>query len=104
MGLEPQHPGCNGWIDAGVSPPSGFLATAVDLAMVSAAQRDGELIADLAPQRPALGKSQVMGIRGLSAADQAMALGNRPNMISVPDPAGLGEGKCALVQRLRPAT
>ncbi len=43
----------------------------MNLAMMSAAQGDSELVADLTTERPALGKAQVMGIARLAAADQA---------------------------------
>ena len=36
----------------------------MNFAMVSAAQWDGELIADLAAECPALRKSEMVGIRG----------------------------------------
>ena len=42
-----------------------FIAVAMDLAMVSPAQRD------LVAERPILGKTQVMGVTGPSSADQA---------------------------------
>ena len=57
-------------IDTGLAPPCGFIAAAVNLAMMPTAQRDRELIADLPPKRSALRKAQMMGITGLSAADQ----------------------------------
>ena len=34
-------------INASISPPCGFIATAMDLAMMASAQRHGELVADL---------------------------------------------------------
>ena len=63
MRLEPQRPRGDSRIDPGFTPPCGFIAAAVNLAMVAAAQRDGELIADLAAERAALREPQVMGIR-----------------------------------------
>jgi hypothetical protein len=36
MIFDPQHAGGIRWIDAGPSPPSGFTAAAVGLAMMSA--------------------------------------------------------------------
>ena len=55
--------GGDGRINAGVFPPCGFIATAVDLAMMSPAQRHGELIADLAAERAVLCEAKMMGIR-----------------------------------------
>jgi hypothetical protein len=54
-----------GGIEPKVLPPRRFIAVAMDLAMVSPAQRD------LVAERPILGKTQVMGVTGPSSADQA---------------------------------
>ena len=62
MRLQPQHTGGGGWIDASLSPPCRFVATAMDLAMMAAAERHGELIADLPAKRPVLGEAQMMRI------------------------------------------
>jgi hypothetical protein len=70
VSFQPQNAGGNRWIDAGLPPPSGFITTAVNLAMVTPAQRDGKFVADLSPQRSALCEAEVMSIRGLPAADQ----------------------------------
>jgi hypothetical protein len=48
MRLEPKRPGRDDGINSSALPPSRFVAAAVDPAMMSAAQRDSELIADLA--------------------------------------------------------
>ena len=37
-------------IDTGTLPPRGFIAAAMDLAMMAPTEWDGELIADLAPE------------------------------------------------------
>jgi hypothetical protein len=71
MRLQPQAAGDDRRIYAEVLPPSGFIATAVDLAMMSPAQRDRELIAHLAPERWVLCEAKVVSIRGLPAAKQA---------------------------------
>jgi hypothetical protein len=76
MPLEPQRSGHSRRINPELLPPVGLIAAAVSLAMVSATQRDGELVADLTTECAALGKAQVVGIRGLPAADQAGALGD----------------------------
>jgi hypothetical protein len=59
-----------------VPPPCGFIAAAVDLAMVSPTQWDGEVIAHLAPERRVLREPQVLGVRGPPATNQARLLGN----------------------------
>jgi hypothetical protein len=55
----------------------------MQIAVVDAAQRHGELVTDLAPQRAPLPKPDVMGIGRPSAADQTgccRAIGSRPNL------------------------
>jgi hypothetical protein len=54
MRLKPKRTGSTGRINASIFPPSDFIATAMDLAMMAAARRHGELIADLAPERAVL--------------------------------------------------
>ena len=56
--------------------------------MMAAAQRHGELVADLAAERPALREAQVVGVGRLPAADQARLLGNDTGR-------GLGRGSAA---------
>ena len=89
--FEPKRAGCCGGIEASLLPPSGFVADAVHLAMVSAAQRDGELIADLAPERPALGEAQVVGVQGWRPQIRQGCLGDIPDVIAVTNPARLRE-------------
>ena len=64
------------------------------------AQRHGEFVADLAAKRPALRKAQVMRIRRLAAANQTRLLGHESDMVAVANPARLGQGQGALVDRL----
>src|SRR5271169_6579890 len=97
MGLEPKRPGRDGRINPSITPPCGFITTAVDLAMVSSTQGDSKLIADFASERSVLRVSQVMGIRRSSAANQTGLLGNRSQVEFVPNPAGLWDGQQALV-------
>jgi hypothetical protein len=58
-------------VDACCGPPAGFVAGAVQLAMMSTAERYGELVADFEPERSGLRKPQVMRVGRLAAADQA---------------------------------
>ena len=57
------------------------------LAMVSWAQWNGVLIADLSPKGAALGKPQVVGMRGSATANQTRVLSDSPDVISVTNPA-----------------
>src|SRR6516164_2425777 len=70
-------------VDAGLPPPRTLVAGAVHRAMMPAAEWDRELIADLAPQRARLSKSEVVGVRGLAAAEQARLLGDIAQVLPV---------------------
>ncbi len=74
MRLQPQRMGRDGWINSSGPPPCGFIAAAVDLAMVSSAQRDGEFIAYLASECAVLCEPQVVGVRRFSAANSRRRL------------------------------
>ena len=89
MRFEPQRTSRSDRINPGFLPPRGFIAIAMHLAMVPATQRDSELIADLASQRPALREAQVVGIRGLATANQTRLLGHMSDVLAVPNPARL---------------
>ena len=56
---------------------------AVQLAMMAATERHGELVADLASQRASLRMAQMVSVRRLAAADQASLLGDIVDMIVV---------------------
>ena len=57
------------------------------LAMMTAAERDREFIADFSAQSRGLCKTEVMGIGGAAAANQAWLLGDRFHMLPVADPS-----------------
>src|SRR5262245_4462308 len=50
-------------------------------AVMPPTERDCELIADLAPKRARLGASEVVGIRGLAAAEETRLLGDIAQML-----------------------
>ena len=58
-------------VDVQILPPCHFISGLVQLPMMPAAERNGELIADFKTQGSGLGKPQVMRIRRLPAADKA---------------------------------
>jgi len=58
-------------INAGLFPPCNFITRAVNFAMVAPAERDGELVADLASQRAQLREPEMVGVGWLSSAYQA---------------------------------
>jgi putative protein kinase ArgK-like GTPase of G3E family len=70
---------------------------AVELAMMPAAQRDGELIADLAPKCTTLREAKVVGITGPPAAEKTRLLSHMPDVLAIPHPARLRERQGALV-------
>ena len=57
-------------IDVEVFPPGGFVADLVELAMMAAAERDGEFVTDFAAERSGLRKAEVVSIGRLPAADE----------------------------------
>lgn len=62
MGFSPQLQGNWNWIDIDTVPPSWFIASAVQLAMVSAAEGNREFVADPAAERARLSKAEMMRI------------------------------------------
>jgi hypothetical protein len=97
MRFSPQFLRDRSGIDSGPLPPCHFIAVTMDLAMVSAAERDGELVADLATERPALCEAEVVGVGRLPSADQAGLLRDVTEVIAVADTPRLGEGECGFV-------
>ena len=71
------------------------------LAVVSPAQRYGELVADLAAECLKLRKPKMMRVRGLTAADQARLFGDEPDMVLVANATRFGQGEGALVDTAR---
>ena len=64
-GLRLQRTRCGILVDPDLVPPCGFITVAVNLAMVSSAQRNRELIVDLAPSaRPGPTANSVKTLRG----------------------------------------
>jgi hypothetical protein len=57
MGFQPKGARRDSRIDTGLFPPCGFIATAMNLTVMTPAQRYGELITDLAAKRSRLSKS-----------------------------------------------
>jgi hypothetical protein len=97
MRVQPELPGRERRIDAYLVPPYGLVTATMQFAMMTAAKRNGELVADLAPERRALCKAQVMGIGGTAATDEAGLLNDISYMLPVAQPAGLREGQGALI-------
>ena len=97
MRLLPQSLGDRQGIDFEIPPPSHFIAGLMQLAVMTAAEGYGELVADFEAERSGLRKPQMMRIGRLPAADEARLRGNKPQMGFVTQPLGLGNGENALV-------
>jgi hypothetical protein len=65
----------------------------MDFAMMPPAHWHRELVAHFAPECPALRKTQVVGVRRLSAADQTRLCGNKPDVVAVANTPRFGEGE-----------
>jgi len=57
------------------------------LALMTAAERHGELIAALAGKRPALRNAQVMGVGRFATADQTRLLRHKAHLLAIADAA-----------------
>ena len=89
MAFEPEY-ACRGrWVDALAVPPYGLVAGAVQLAMMSPAQRHGELVTNLLSHRTALSKAQMVRIRRLAPTNKTSFLGNQSEVFSITDPPWL---------------
>ena len=99
MRFEPQRSRGAGRIESELLPPCRFIPVTMHFTMMSSAQRDRELITGLAPERPVLRKAQMVGIAGLTSADQAGLLGNKPHMIAIANAAWLGMAEDVFIDR-----
>ena len=71
MRLRPKLLGDFERLDFKIVPPRHFIAGLVQLAVMTAAKWDCELIAHFETERSGLRKAKMMRIAGLSAADEA---------------------------------
>src|SRR6516165_12556693 len=88
MGLQPKHASRSGRIDTGLVPPNGFVAAAMNFAVMSSAKGNRKLIAYLPTEGRRLCKTEMMRIGGTAAADQAWLLGDRFHMLPVANSTG----------------
>jgi hypothetical protein len=70
MRLAPERSGNFQHINSKAAPPSRFIAVTVELAMMTTAQRNGELVAHFAGERAALSEPEVVRIGRKPAAHQ----------------------------------
>lgn len=78
-------------IDTSPLPSRSFVAAAIELPIVAAAQRHRELIADLAAELSVLSEAQVVRIRRAAVTDQAGLPDNKSDMLAAPNWAQLVE-------------
>src|SRR5262249_49132941 len=88
-------------VNAGLPPPCALVAGAVHRSMMPAAEWDRELIADLAAERTWLGKSEVVGIRWLAAAQETRLLGDITKVLPVAIAPRRSDCEDALIDALR---
>jgi hypothetical protein len=100
MPLQPKRAGTDGRINTGIFPPCGFIARAMSLPMVAAAQRHGELIADLAAQCAVLRKAQMVGVCRPAPTNQARLFGHELDVLLVTKAAWLRMGQPALINAI----
>ena len=82
-------------------PPCSLVTAAVNLAMMSTAERDGEFVADLAPERAKLGKANVVRICGLPFTDQAALRRDEFQVVLVAKAARLWKRQDAFIDSAR---
>ena len=70
-------------------PPCFLVHLAVQLAVVNAAQRDSELVADLAAKGARLHEAEMVGIAGLATTHQTRQRGNEIEVLLVANPPRL---------------
>jgi hypothetical protein len=71
-------------MDVQLLPPGAFVAAPVQVAMMGTTERHGEFVADLAPERAALRKLEMVRIRGTAAAGETRLRADEPEVIPVP--------------------
>src|SRR3954468_11784043 len=73
-------------LDACLAPPNPLVTMSVNLAMMQAAYRHGELVAHLETQRARLGKAQVVRIARAAAAHKTRLVRYKAAVLLVPQP------------------
>src|SRR6266536_283508 len=84
-------------VDPSRLPPQQLVARAVELAVVQAAERNGEFVADLAPEGELLGDAYVVRLGGPAPANQAVSRSDVLEVIFIAKAPGFPEGEDALV-------
>jgi hypothetical protein len=97
---DPEFASDDNRIDPDVLPPRGFVTATVNLAMMAAAERNGEFVADLATERAVLCEAKMVSVNRLASADQARLFRDEFEVPLVPEPSRLRQGEEAPVDSL----
>src|SRR4051794_4171765 len=97
MGLSPERERCRKRLDAGSGPPSRLIPSAMDLAVMDAAERNRELVAHLAAERPRLREPQMMWHPRAGAHRQGTVAAKRTQYGPCRGAGAAPESTCALV-------
>jgi hypothetical protein len=97
MRFEPECAGRGGRIYACLPPPCRLIAAAMDLAMMTAAERHCEFVAHLSTQRPMLREAQMMRIGRCATTNQTWLFGDVSYVLAIANAARFGVAKSALV-------
>ena len=97
MGFQPKLARQTDGLETGSRPPVGFLAGAVQFAMVCPAQRDREFLADLEAETAGLREPQMVGVAGLAPANEARLFGDEPQVGLVTQATRHGDCQHALI-------
>src|SRR5262249_53993489 len=100
-GLPPELPGDLNGIDAGCLPPGPLVASAMDGAVMRAAERDGEFVARFAAECPRLQITKMMRIGLFAPADETCLLGDITQVLPVTIATRGSDREDALVDALR---
>src|SRR5450755_2027287 len=84
-------------IDGLSTPPGGLVAEAMIVAVMGPAERDRELVADLAPHCAGLGKPKMVGVSRASAANQTRLRCNKLEMAFIAMPTRLADREFAFL-------
>ena len=99
MRALPQDAGDKSRINTGLCPPRGFITATVNFAMVTPAQRDGELITDLAAECSKLDKTQMMRVCGATTTNETRLLRHIPDVVAIADAPRLRQRQNGFVYR-----
>ena len=88
-------------IDFEILPPGNFIAGLMQLPMMTTAKRDGKFVTYFEAQGSGLGKTQMVRIGWLTAADETGLRRNKPQVGLVTKPFGFGNGQNAFINLTR---